>query len=262
MTPPASPTFTFEERIKYALVPPWLYHAYLRHKTLARGEPEFRLVPFLARRDRISVDAGANKGIYSRWLARHSRHVHAFEPNPKFAFLFARAQPANLTFHALALAEKTGTEMLRIPYGPKGFSNQRATLNPNAAQGPFVELAVEARRLDDYDLDEVGFIKIDVEGFENAVLAGADRTIARSKPNLLIEIEEAHTGRPIEESLERVLALGYAGFFLEGGALRSLDLFDPETDHRKARAAGAGGRDYVFNFIFLPAGEKPPAPGF
>jgi FkbM family methyltransferase len=41
------------------------------------------------------------------------------------------------------------------------------------------EIAVPTRRLDDYELDAVGFIKIDVEGHELAVLRGGTETIRR-----------------------------------------------------------------------------------
>ncbi|WP_026551088.1 FkbM family methyltransferase [Arthrobacter sp. Br18] len=38
-------------------------------------------------------------------------------------------------------------------------------------------------------------MKVDVEGFEPDVLAGAVRTITRHQPSLLLEIEDRHTGR-------------------------------------------------------------------
>lgn len=50
------------------------------------------------------------------------------------------------------------------------------------------EIAVPARRLDDYEMDAVGFIKIDVEGHELAVLRGGSETIRRCLPSMLIEI--------------------------------------------------------------------------
>ena len=72
--------------------------------------------------------------------------------------------------------------------------------------------------------------------------------IARDRPVLLMEIEEAHTRQPIEESLGAVLALDYDGFFLRRGELTSLDNFDGDAHHRAAPMS----EDYVFNFIFKP----------
>jgi FkbM family methyltransferase len=52
---------------------------------------------------------------------------------------------------------------------------------------------VSVRRLDDIDLGGgVGFLKIDVEGHEEAVLAGASRTLKQSMPAVLVEVEERH----------------------------------------------------------------------
>jgi len=41
----------------------------------------------------------------------------------------------------------------------------------------------------------VSFLKVDVEGFEPAVLAGAQRTIELWRPSLLLEIEDRHLRR-------------------------------------------------------------------
>jgi hypothetical protein len=102
--------------------------------------------------------------------------------------------------------------------------------------------------LDDLGLKDIGFIKIDVEGFESSVLAGALVTIARDRPSILIEIEEKHTKKPIEDSLQEVVALGYRGLFIRNGALHPLSAFDPVAHHRQPTAG------YVFNFLFLPDG--------
>ena len=97
-------------------------------------------------------------------------------------------------------------------------------------------------------ISPISFIKIDAEGFEQAVLDGARETIARDRPSLLIEMEAAHTGEPIEDAISRVEALGYRGLFLRRGVLRPIEAFDGDRNHRSA----ATRQDYVFNFIFLP----------
>ena len=104
------------------------------------------------------------------------------------------------------------------------------------------------RTLDSYGFSNVGFIKIDVEGFEAAVLAGARDTILRERPVMQIELEEQHTGRPIEELLAMVQDLGMDAFFLRDGALRPISDFDPV----KNRAALNPRIGYINNFIFKP----------
>ncbi|MFQ5958887.1 MAG: FkbM family methyltransferase [Alphaproteobacteria bacterium] len=241
------PPSVLEERLKNALVPPALYYRFRAHRELRRGERELGLLPYLLDRRRNSVDVGANKGVYTYWLQRYSRHVHAYEPNPKMFRLLEAGAGGNVTVLPVALSNANGRARLRVPQTAKGYSNQGASLNHEKVGATYGEVEVETRRLDDEGLCDVGFIKIDVEGHEFAVLEGARETIARDRPTLLIEIEETHNKMPIEDSLARVADLGYDGFALIGGSLKSLAFFDAEAHHR----APARREDYVFNFLFF-----------
>lgn len=243
-----TPPFTFEERLKYTLLPPRLYMAWRAAKEWRRGEAEIRLLSFLVDATRNSVDVGANKGVYSHFLAKYSKQVYAFEPNPKMFGILCRCASSNVTASPCALSNRNGEALLRLPKRKGGYSNQLGSLNPAAWDGAFATVTVETRTLDSLGLSDVGFIKIDVEGFELQVLEGAARTIARDRPTLLVEIEERHTGQPIEQSLDIVEALGYRCMIMQRGRLADRSRFDPDRQHRNA-----GGRDdYVFNFIFLP----------
>jgi FkbM family methyltransferase len=241
------PPSVFEERLKNALVPPALYYRFRAHRERRNGERELGLLPYLLDRRRNSVDVGANKGVYTYWLQRYSRHVWAYEPNPKMFRVLEAGARGNVTVSPVALSNENGRATLRVPRTAKGYSNQGASLNHRKVGADYGEVEVETRRLDDEGLRDVGFIKIDVEGHEFAVLEGAGALIARDRPTLLIEIEEAHNKMPIEGSLARVVALGYNGFALIGGGLRSLAFFDGEAHHRSAPAP----EDYVFNFVFF-----------
>jgi len=241
---------TLGERVKHALVPGRIYIRYRARKEARRGDGEIALLPCLIDPARNAIDAGANKGTYTYFMSRLARHVYAFEPNPKMYRLLQRTIAANVTAFPAALADCSGRAVLRIPYCGKGHSNQGASLSAAKVQGSFTSVEVETKRVDDLGLREIGFIKIDVEGFEDPVLAGAKATIARDRPNLLIEIEEKHTHIPIERSLERVLNFGYEGLFMRAGQLHALSAFDPERDHRRPEGF------YVYNFIFLPKGSR------
>lgn len=243
-TPPTDLT----ERLKQALVPPRLDIRRRVARELRRGEREFGLVPFLCDRARHALDIGANRGVYTWWMARHARHVHAFEPNPKMFEILRRVLPANASARQLALSDAPGEAVLHVPRRRKGYSNQGGSLSARKAQGPHGSVRVAACTLDSLNLRDIGFIKIDVEGFEAQVLAGARETLARERPAMLIELEEAHTGTPIEAMLAEIEAMGFRGLFLHRGQLRALDGFDPQAHHREA----ATREDYVFNFVFLP----------
>lgn len=245
MVPPA----TLEERIANTLIPAPLYWRIRAYRGLLKGEAELRLLRYLADPAKTSVDAGANKGVYTYFLSRYSRHVYAYEPNPKIFALLARSvKGRNVTARPSALSDVTGEAMLVVPRRKAGYSNQLASLRPDKFTGEAMRIPVATRRLDDEDVGDPGFVKIDVEGFETNVLEGARATLARSRPTLLVEIEEVHTGRPVEDTLGAVQAMGYRGLFLDHGRLVTLARFDPVKNHRAGDPA-----TYVFNFIFLPA---------
>jgi FkbM family methyltransferase len=245
------PPYSLGERLKYTLIPPKLYMWRLLRKHLRKGEPELRFLPQIVPKGRVSIDVGANKGVYSHLLARLSQSVEAFEPNPKSYRILNRALPANVVAHQVALSDRAGTAELIIPKSSHGYSNQTASLNPRKRTETAGIVAVPQRTLDSYGFANVGFIKIDVEGFEQAVFAGARETIMRERPVIQVELEEQHTGKKIEDLLAGVLAFGMDGFFLKDGVLRPLADFDPEQN-RKAFQSGRYHTGYINNFIFKP----------
>lgn len=142
----------------------------------------------------------------------------------------------------IALGSEIGTAILRLPKSSHGYSNQGGSLNPYAANEKETgEVIVEVCALDELNLPTIGFIKIDVEGFELDVLKGARKTIEKDKPNLLIEIEERHTGINLKKMLIEVCEYGYIvlNLFREG----ELKLIDLDTSLPT---------DASNNFIFLP----------
>ncbi|MSO99246.1 MAG: FkbM family methyltransferase [Rhodospirillaceae bacterium] len=243
------PRYSFEEWVKYNLIPPKLYMWRLLRKHARHGERELKLLPALVDPAKIAIDIGANKGVYTHTLAKLCRAVQAFEPHPKMFPLLARALPVNATAHHVAISDANGTADLVIPsYNKAGLTNQGASLDVNKKNAPFgfTTVNVQSRTLDSYNFTNVGFIKIDVEGFEAAVVRGLLETVRREKPNVMIEIEEWHRKRPIEECLAEMDVLNAEVLFVRDGALRPIAEFNPEADHRSRR----GQPGYVQNFIF------------
>lgn len=220
-------------------------------------EPEVALLPFLSAPGRVAVDAGANKGVYVFHLSRFFRSVVAFEPLPQLAGYLKRAVPANVQVQARALSDHAGTATLKLPHGFNELGSLEAhTAATWTVEAPLDEFEVELTRLDAMALGDVGFIKIDVEGHEIAVLEGARDTIARCHPALLIEIEERHNANAVARVRDLLDDFDYRGYFLDGVKLRPITAFDAGRDQNTAQLEQSVkvGR-YINNFLFFEARE-------
>ncbi len=243
------PPSTLEERLKRTIVPARLELKRIVRRELKKGEPGLKLVPLLVDPGRAALDIGANRGIWAHEMARFSRAVLAFEPNPKLFTVLQRAARKPVLCRREALSDAPGEAELLIPGRDGRFSNQGASLNPDkVGDADHMRVTVRTARLDDLDPPPVGFMKIDVEGHERAVLEGARGVIARDKPAMIIELEERHTGRDINDELDHVESFGYSTLALVRGQLIERSRFDPDKDHR----ALAGKPGYGNNFVFLP----------
>lgn len=249
MTASAKPPATLEERLKRALVPARLELARITRRELKKGERELRLLPHLLDPGRAAMDIGANRGIWAGLMAQHCKTVWAFEPNPKLFDVLQRAAPQNVECRQIALSDSEGEAVLMIPGAAGRYSNQGASLSADKiGDREHMKVSVRAAPLDSLDPPPTGFMKIDVEGHERAVIEGARGLITRDRPVMVVEMEERHTGRDIASELDFVEALGYRTLVLKDGQLATRARFDPQADHR----ARAGKPGYINNFIFLP----------
>jgi FkbM family methyltransferase len=247
-----SPPLTWQEKLKN-LLPGGLYLKYLLKKNLLKGEQELKMLPFLVDRSRNAIDVGANKGVYSQALSHLTNTVYAFEPNPKMYEILCSGKTGRTKAYQVALSNQNGIAKLLIPHNlkKKTYSNQGASLSSTKVSGNHKSITVEAKTLDSYNFKNIGFIKIDVEGFELSVIEGAVQTITNNQPTMLVELEERHTGISIELLVAHIEVLGYEAYFLKNSNLTSFSQFDPERMHRRA----LGTENYIFNFIFFPTSK-------
>ncbi len=135
--------------------------------------------------DAVVIDAGGNIGVTALLLCTllPAGHVHVFEALPSNALHLRRNIAvngiANCTVNAVALGDKSGS----ITMHGTGSSSHVAT-GDAAGSIPMVTLDEYAVRT---ALDRLDFIKIDVEGFEPAVLDGGRTIIERFAPPILME---------------------------------------------------------------------------
>jgi FkbM family methyltransferase len=178
------------------------------------------------------VDIGANCGYWSAYalpLVGQSGEVHAFEPVPQYFAFVRRLAELNPGYRIIANQVACGARPGALPMavvGPhaENFDNYNTSIGSSSLAAGFLDhareltenITVEVIAFDDYvrerkiDLDRVGLIKIDVEGFEAAVFDGMEGVLAKAgrKVPILCEIltdlnrSEPLNGRRIIERLE------------------------------------------------------------
>lgn len=154
----------------------------------------------------LFVDVGANVGSYSIWAAEAGARIIAFEPDPGAFALLAKNMALNgldADLRQAAVTDRTGTATFSIGLG---------VLNHVMTDGEGRE--VPTVTLDDVLGDRVAAgVKVDVEGAEALVVAGAARALSQRRIGLL-QLEwnpqaEANFGGSREDLAATLAGYGY-----------------------------------------------------
>ena len=128
----------------------------------------------------LALDIGANVGLWSRDFVGSFKRVIAFEPVALFReCLEHNVQGKNFEVQPIALGDQDTQGTMIITEDNSGHSH----LDP-ATMGTG---NVQVVRLDTLNFDDVSYIKIDCEGYEYRILQGAEQTIRRCRPVVVIE---------------------------------------------------------------------------
>lgn len=217
-----------------------------------RMEPELDILSLLVDSGNHVIDVGGNRGTYAYKLHRLGCQVEVFEPNGVCADIlmaWAAGKPS-VNIHPVGLSSSAGNAVLHIPVDASGIAHDASASLENTPSGSVQDKTVQLRTLDSFGFTDITFIKIDVEGHETSAIKGAAESIARMKPSLLVEIEQRHLSRPIDEVFDLILAYGYRAFFLRNGKLQTLDRFDVRLDQDFEGSHDVPGK-YINNFIFV-----------
>lgn len=177
----------------------------------------------------IFFDVGSYFGYYALLAARRGAEVHAFEPSPpNFAHLYEHAalNPwARLHCHRIALSDEVGRAAFALASDDNRGTGHLVTPGSGEAYSEIQATTLDAF-VDAKKIGRIAALKIDVEGAELRVLRGAENTLRRDRPVLLVEVNEPCLRR----------AGGSAAELTD--ALRALD-------YRLVRTAYAGPSEFV-----------------
>jgi FkbM family methyltransferase len=181
----------------------------------------------------VFVDAGANCGIYTVAAARlvgPSGRVLSFEPGSQAFSVLKRNvelnQFHNVRAYRAALCDKNGKA--RLYHSEQGQTSFSLGC-PKNARVDFEEVTTRTLEsvLEEDGADQVGLIKLDVEGAEELVLRGVEKIIVHSHPTIILEMNAFATeGMNLRRtgSWELLKSCGYDFFSLsDNGTLEKLD---------------------------------------
>ena len=248
--------FKFNKKIEFFLKKNFLPQSYLFEKRIKRSiknndEKELQLLKKIIIPETDTIDIGVYRGVYSYEMAKYSKMVHAFEPNPiifKDIELNLGKIIKNINLYNFALSDKENKVLLKVPIRDKNYDKSnyeeyfqmgRATIHEQNVMGDIETFEIKSKKLDNFTFsNRISFIKIDVEGHEKNVLNGSLNIINQNKPNLLVEIEEKHSKEKVEDTINFIKKLGYKSYYLDRQNLMSTDNLK-DFSHKN-------------NYIFIP----------
>tara|TARA_B100000795_G_scaffold239134_1_gene200627 strand:- start:1367 stop:2089 length:723 start_codon:yes stop_codon:yes gene_type:complete len=181
-----------------------------------------------------AIDIGANRGIYTYWLAKMvtpGGKVLAFEPQPELCEEIIKICDWRGLQHVKVFNQGVSNKDGTLSLFRDGNGDGSATFEEYRKNNQQTEkLNISVNTLDSFvmnqNLKNISFIKIDVEGHEEMVIKGAIDTLLKYKPYVQIEIFDAQS-RSAQTLINFFTNLGYAGkVLLDGGGMPDVEFLD------------------------------------
>lgn len=156
-----------------------------------------------------AVDGGAHVGTWSKVMSQWFDRVIAVEPSSDtFECLQANMAAygcANVICRNIAIGNAPGTVAMAL-------DAENAARQNTGARFATAGGAIPVETIDSWHLDDLGFLKLDIEGSEFVALQGARETLKRCKPVILYEAKRLwtrHFGLPKDAVSSFLTAHGY-----------------------------------------------------
>ena len=161
-----------------------------------------QILDLIPEEKKVVIDVGANMGTYTLAMAHHlgaAGTVYALEPQRLVFQLLCGSVALNSLPNVHCLHAAAGAEAGRIPipqydyFQPLNFGSiefgehQREPLHQERGRDAARHELVDRITIDSLELPALHILKIDAEGMEFEVIAGARDTIARCSPVIHVE---------------------------------------------------------------------------
>lgn len=181
----------------------------------------------------VVVDAGANWGVHALYLATlvgPAGRVLAFEPHPQVVeelrWHVERNGFQQVSICGCGLLDKHG----EIPF-MLGESSKTSHVMGTHDQAEGQQVIVQCRTLDEVitesGITALRLIKVDVEGAEGRLLEGAEKTIQRFRPHLVVELHNPEQDLEVARLLQK---WNYKIKRVDGSTIKHLDRPWPDPE--------------------------------
>ncbi len=182
-------------------------------------EPHFfKVLKFLVKEGDICIDCGANLGYHTIGMSMavgNLGFVYAFEPQriiyQQLCGNIFINDKKNIYAYNLGLSNNNISKRMR-PINYSGYNINIGSIGIASDSENSKGEEVSTSRLDDFIFEKVNFIKIDIQGYEEFMLIGADQTLKKFRPFIFIELEDLHlvqAGSSSEKVMNHLLQLDY-----------------------------------------------------
>ena len=147
--------------------------------------------------DTNAIDAGSNIGFWSKQMCQKFKHVYAFEPHPDNIECYKEnlKNYKNYTLYDVAISNVTNTQM-NLYVSPDECGNaslndlgvKEGTTDRKLSDNQIMSIKVNVKKIDDYNFNDIGFIKVDCQNHEKEVIEGGIETIDKCGPVLCLEL--------------------------------------------------------------------------
>ncbi len=178
------------------------------------GDAELMLKHLELHRRKVCVQAGGACGVWPAYLAGQFDKVYTFEPHPEnYKCLVLNTQD-----RANVIPMQAALDAFPFPFAMLNLHESEAGnagawyVNNNAETVPAQNaIQVPVTTIDALELAECDLIQLDVEGYESNALAGAEETVRKHRPLIVIEEKRLPQNKPGTEITARML-LEYIGY--------------------------------------------------